>query len=326
MRSSIAIGAAGVLTIGIASFAATRSLSDPSADAVVVVSSGKASGAPFAPHPISAPSASLRATLSGEQNTAAAPTASARQMAASGTWWRPAVSDTWQWQLTGTIKTSYDADIYDLDLFTTKDATFATLRSQGRKIMCYFSAGSSEDWRDDYKDFAAADKGSALDGWQGERWVNIRSQGVRRIMLARLDLAASRGCDGVEPDNVDGYANKNGLGLTADDQLDYNRFLATEAHRRGLAVALKNDLDQIPELVASFDVAVNEQCNEYSECDTLKPFLAAGKPVLNAEYQAKYRKNTNGARDKLCKSAKAANIRTLVLPLDLDGTYRYACD
>jgi len=30
-----------------------------------------------------------------------------------------------------------------------------------------------------------------------------------------LDLAAQRGCDGVEPDNVDGYSNDNGFGLTA---------------------------------------------------------------------------------------------------------------
>jgi len=31
-------------------------------------------------------------------------------------------------------------------------------------------------------------------------------------------------------------------------------------------------------------------------------------------------------RDKLCAASKAAGIRTLVLPLDLDGSFRYSCD
>lgn len=36
-----------------------------------------------------------------------------------------------------------------------------------------------------------------------------------------------------------------GFPLTANDQLDYNRFLAYEAHSRNLSVGLKNDLDQV---------------------------------------------------------------------------------
>lgn len=47
-------------------------------------------------------------------------------------------------------------------------------------------------------------------------------------MAERMDLALSKGCDGVEPDNVDGYANSNGLGLTAANQLEYNKYLAQE--------------------------------------------------------------------------------------------------
>lgn len=42
-------------------------------------------------------------------------------------------------------------------------------------------------------------------------------------MQARLDLAVQKGCDGVEPDNVDGYQNNSGFPLTAQDQLAYNR-------------------------------------------------------------------------------------------------------
>jgi hypothetical protein len=34
-----------------------------------------------------------------------------------------------------------------------------------------------------------------------------------------------------------------------------------------------------------FDGALVEQCNQYSECGAYRPYLRAGKPVLNAEYR-----------------------------------------
>jgi hypothetical protein len=86
-------------------------------------------------------------------------------------------------------------------------------------------------------------------------------------MQKRLDLAVAKGCDAVDPDNVDGYANDSGFPLTASHQLSHNRFLASEAHERGLAIGLKNDLDQIPKLVASFDFQINDQCFAYDECE-----------------------------------------------------------
>jgi hypothetical protein len=125
---------------------------------------------------------------------------------------------------------------------------------------------------------------------------------------------------------VDGYTNSSGFPLTALTQLDYNRFLAIEAHARGLAVGLKNDVDQIAQLVGDFDFAVNEQCNQYKECGGYDAFLKTGKPVFNAEYAARYKNNTSGARDALCTSSKAAGMRTLVLPLDLNDAFRFSCD
>ena len=239
--------------------------------------------------------------------------------------WTPHVSDTWQWQLTGTIDTSYNVSVYDIDLFDAPDAVIASLHAQGRHVVCYFSAGSGENWRPDYASFKPADLGKALDGWAGEKWLDTRSTNVRNIMAARLDKAKARGCDGVGPDNVDGYTNKPGFPLTAATQLDYNRFLATAAHARGLRVALKNDVDQVTTLAASFDFAINEQCNAYSECDAYSAFTGANKPVFNAEYKAKWHTSAS-ARATMCTKARAQNLRTLVLPLALDDSYRYSCD
>jgi hypothetical protein len=242
-----------------------------------------------------------------------------------GDWFRPGVETTWQWQLQGEINTGYDVDVYDVDLFDVPDAVIEELHQAGRSVVCYFSAGSFEGFREDSGEFETEDLGTPLEGFSDERWLDIRSANVHRIMRARLDLAAARGCDGVEPDNVDGFSNESGFPLTPTDQLAFNRFLANEAHRRGLAVALKNDLDQVPELVDYFDFSVNEQCHEFDECDALQPFIDAGKPVFNTEYESRF-VNSPAERDALCEDARALQLRTLVLPLDLDDSFRFSCD
>lgn len=242
-----------------------------------------------------------------------------------GEWYRPAVGVTWQWQLQGALNTSYEVDIYDIDLFETSATQIANLQAAGRKVICYFSAGSYENYREDKGDFPAETLGNTLDGWDDERWLDIRHTAVHYVMKKRLDLAQEKGCDGVEPDNMDGYINDPGFNLTAKDQLAYNRFIGNEAHKRGLSVGLKNDLDQISQLVDYYDFSVNEQCFEYNECDTLEPFIDAGKPVLNAEYKSDYVNNTSGARDVMCAESLVKDFSSLVLPLDLDDSSRYSC-
>ncbi|MGF1723780.1 endo alpha-1,4 polygalactosaminidase [Photobacterium nomapromontoriensis] len=241
-----------------------------------------------------------------------------------GSWYQPAVLSTWQWQLNGNMNTSYDVDIYDIDLFDASEALIQQLQAKNIKVICYFSAGSYEEWRDDAKAFEQAELGHALDGWPGERWLDIRSSNVLLIMKDRLDLAVQKGCDGVEPDNVDGYTNKTGFDLTANDQLTFNRLIANEAHARNLSVGLKNNLDQVNELVDYYDFAVNEQCFEYQECQMLTPFIDKGKAVLNAEYDKKYINNKED-REAMCTKSREMQFSTLILPLDLDDTFRMSC-
>lgn len=234
-----------------------------------------------------------------------------------GKWYRPTVDTTWQWQLTGDINQNYDVDVYDIDLFDTSIETIAELKSSGKKVICYFSAGSSENWRSDFEKFDSASLGKSLDGWKGERWLDIRTKNVLDVMIARLDLAVSKGCDGVEPDNVDGYSNRTGFNLKIKDQLAFNRRLANEAHSRNLTVALKNAVEQALELVDYYDLTINEECHVYRECSDLSVFTENDKPIFNAEYRLS---------KKLCSKALANDIRTLVLPLELDDSSRISCD
>ncbi|MEZ5382525.1 MAG: endo alpha-1,4 polygalactosaminidase [Microthrixaceae bacterium] len=249
-----------------------------------------------------------------------------------GGWWRPDADVTWQWQLaagadaSAPINTSYDVDVYDVDLADTSTGQIERLHGAGRRVVCYFSAGSAEAWRDDADRFTDDDLGAGLEGWPGERWLDVRSANVRAIMGDRLDLAAEKGCDGVEPDNTDGFSNDTGLDVGRADTLAYLRWLADQAHGRGLGIGLKNTLGLVDELADTFDFAVNEQCHDFDECDALQPFRARSKPVLNAEYvEPNTAAAAEAARARVCAQATAAGTTTLILPLELDDSFRVAC-
>ena len=232
---------------------------------------------------------------------------------------------TWQWQLTGKLDTSYNVDLYDIDLFDTPTEVIKELKEQNRVVICYFSAGSFEEWREDSYKFDSSLLGNNLDGWEGERWLDIsKLDKLAPIMKDRLDLAKTKGCDGVEPDNVDGYTNDTGFNLSYQDQIEYNKFLAKEAKKRGLLIGLKNDLNQIEDLVEFFDFALNEECHFFNECYLLEPFSSASKPIFNAEYDKKYIEN-RALREELCKQSRQEHIQTLILPRALDNSFRYSC-
>ncbi|MFD9481232.1 MULTISPECIES: endo alpha-1,4 polygalactosaminidase [Streptomyces] len=230
--------------------------------------------------------------------------------------WQPKPGVGWQWQLTGKLDTSVKAAVYDVDGFNTTKEQLATLKKDGRKTICYISTGAWEDFRPDAEAFPKTLLGEG-NGWEGERWLDIRRLAeLEPLMGKRFDMCKVKGFDAVEPDNMDGYANRSGFPLTADDQLKYNRLIARLAHDRGMSVGLKNDLDQIPELVGDFDFAVNEQCVEYEECDRYAPFTDAGKAVFHVEYEGKPK--------RWCPQARAAKLSSLQKRYDLDA-WRQTC-
>jgi len=266
----------------------------------------------------------LSACGGGDSNFSGVNTTNNNTPPQTGNWFRPAPLSTWQWQLQGPVNTSYNVDIYDIDLFDSSPELIQNLQADGKKVICYFSAGSFENFRDDADQFDVAYIGQPLDGFADERWLDIRATQVRDIMIARLDLAEQKGCDGVEPDNVDGYINNNGLNLSYDDQIDFNLFLSREAHARGLSIGLKNDLYQIHDLVNHFDFAVNEQCFEFFDCGYLLPFVNQGKAVFHVEYDPIFIADDVTA-NLFCQDADNLNFSTLVLPFDLDDSFRFSC-
>ena len=74
--------------------------------------------------------------------------------------------------------------------------------------------------------------------------------------------------------------------------------------------------DLVRALVGAWDLSVTEQCFQYRECGRYRPFLAAGKPVLDVEYAL--------GRAAFCDRAAALGITAIRKHLQLEA-WRAAC-
>lgn len=214
-------------------------------------------------------------------------TASAAPDYPGGGRWQPAPTTApWQWQLQQQLDLSIPASVYDVDGFETSAAEVGALHRRGRRAICYLDVGSWESYRPDRNQFPPAVIGERYEGFPDERWLDVsRFQLFKAPLVARIAMCAEKGFDAVEPDNLAGFENETGFAISAADQLRFNRWIARVSHRRGMAVALKNDPGQVRQLLGDFDFAVVESCFDFDECDRFLPFIRQGKAVFLAEYE-----------------------------------------
>jgi len=218
------------------------------------------------------------------------------------------------------IDTGIAAEIYNLDLFETDPKLIDRLHGQGRRVICYMSVGTVEDWRPDAKAYPASVVGEDYPDWPGERWLDIRALDVIGPPLeARLDLARSKGCDGVDPDNLDGHETMSGFPLTPQDKVRLLRFLSDAAHARGLAIGLKNGADLLPAVMGQVDWVLVEDCAAQGWCAALEPAAAAGLAVFQIEY-------TDADLDwaEVCQAARGRGFSAIRKRRALDA-YREGC-
>ncbi|CAG8951401.1 hypothetical protein HYFRA_00007316, partial [Hymenoscyphus fraxineus] len=218
-----------------------------------------------------------------------------------------------------------DALVWDVDLEDTSAETIAAMKDLGKTVICYFSAGTSENWRPDFSRFAASDMGTQLKEWPNERWLRLSSGNVRSIMKMRIQMAQKKGCDAVDPDNTDGYQNTNGLNLKETDTIEYLKFLASYASSLGLKIGLKNSLSVLPSLTNLMSFAVNEECGKFGECTQYNNFIKAGKPVYHIEYISKPPAVTTDERKVGCQSPGMTGFSTVLKNMTLSGWVAY-CD
>ncbi|KAH7245345.1 glycoside hydrolase superfamily [Fusarium tricinctum] len=249
--------------------------------------------------------------------------------------WKPEVGTPWQIILSevitlpdgGADDLSPDVPIWDIDLFENTKETISAMQDSGKRVICYFSAGSWENWRKDKNSFPKKDLGKTLSGWPDEKWVNIRSTAVRAVMAKRIKQAADKGCDAIDPDNMDGYQNDNGLGLTQKDTISYAKFLSAEAAKYGMVMGMKNGGDVTKEVLPYVAFCINESCIQYQECDLYTPYIKAGKPVFNIEYPDGAPKVKASDKKRICATTGDAKgskgFSKVIKKMNLDSWVMY---
>jgi hypothetical protein len=218
--------------------------------------------------------------------------------AATGHWQPRPTTKPWQWQLQGKVDTSIDVPVFDVDGFETPVATVRTLHQLRARVICYLDVGSWESYRPDAGRFPRAAIGRRYEGLPNERWLDIRRfRDFAAPLEQRFAMCAHKGFDAIEPDNLAGWENRTGFRIGRGAQLRFNRWVAEQVHKRGMAVALKNDGRQARALVGDFDFAIVEQCFQFHECGYYKPFVRHGKAVFEAEYDLDLDQYCETARD-----------------------------
>jgi hypothetical protein len=244
--------------------------------------------------------------------------------------WVPAQIVQWQWLLghplvlddpqdMGTARLTAGGDpaesptVYDIDGFGNDAAIVAALHDRGAHVVCYIEVGGWEEYRSDSDQFPPAVIGKPVEGYPDERYLDIRSPDVLRIILTRIDMCAAKGFDAIEPDLDDTYTQDTGFDLTQQDSIEFNTALAAHAHELGLSIGLKNgDEPGFAEAMQPIvDFALVEQCFEFDSCDSFKSFIDAGKAVLEVEY--------NLSVNEFCERAQALLFSAVLHDQSLAG-------
>lgn len=299
--------------------------------------------------------------------------------AQTGTVWHPTADRpyTLQWMLGGALNindpvqmglrdlsgnTLPAPDIYDIDGELNTASTVDALHAMGKKVICYIDAGVWEDYRSDATVFPGVQNegkvytgdpqyagvdiiGTADNGWNGSKWMDVRRIDILQpIMTARMqNWCKNKHFDAIEPDEITDWSNNPGFPITYNDQIAYNRAVATWAHNLGLSIGLKGDLEQAHDLVTNFDWTLNEECFLFSECTTinnsggpgadgldypgLQLFAQANKAVWVAEYPSEYAASqrsgsglTTTTFNSICTTSKQQHFNTALYILGLPAT------
>lgn len=228
----------------------------------------------------------------------------------------PSELTSFYWQLQGVIPTDRLEDVYDIDGFDNAKSVFDALKNNGKYVIAYFSAGTFESWRDDAGDYPSAIKGNDVDGWAGEKWVDVREVAIlQSIMEARADIAVAKGAHAIEWDNLDIWQQSSGFPITQADTQVWLQMLADITHSRGLAAIFKNTPDLAVWASTRFDGCIAEEAYQWDEIATYMPWRNAGKPVWAIEY--------TGTLD--CSDANSRGIYLAKYPVDLDGAPTATC-
>ncbi len=233
------------------------------------------------------------------------------------------VGKTFEWRL-DSLSNNYTAtaDIIDIDAFSATPELVANLKAQGKTVIAYLSVGSVESYRPDANDFPQRIIGNQYDGYPDERWLDIRQiEVLAPIMEARIHMIKSKGFDGIEPDNMNGYQNNTGFNISEEDAIAYSRWLIEQAHSQGLSIGQKNSEELIPILYDEFDWILSEDAFVDDFYEELAPFINSGKAVFLVEYTDRI--SLGDFQMQVCPDAITRNYSAVLKNRDLTDVTFY---
>lgn len=196
------------------------------------------------------------------------------------------------WSNTGDHENSSETnqDVVLLDGLDASKEQVDKYKNKGKVVLGYISAGAWENWRPDKNDFPSRVIGDDYEGWENEKWFNVRYwEDLKQPMTRRLEKLRDKGFDGYEGDNVEFYQHDN-TGLSSSQKkdlgIDFARWIANQAHSMNMVAIWKNTSSIIPEIVDYYDGCIAESPLQYNEVDTYKAFPDKGKPLWIFEYDS----------------------------------------
>jgi hypothetical protein len=221
-------------------------------------------------------------------------------------------------QQNGTVTVHPGVQVYITDWAATTPTQHASFHVSGAKSVCQINGGQFEPGRPDAVQFPAGAVGNSTFplGPPGSKWLDIRNQTIRDIMIARIETCAQRGGDAADFTGLDGYANVSGFPLTSSDQLAYNAFLAATAHANGLSAGLDEDRAQIGALNTTFDFGTAIQAQFLGQAGDFLGFTEIGRAVFDTEFFGGL---------TFCPADAFDHISGISANLALDGTGVAAC-
>lgn len=122
-----------------------------------------------------------------------------------------------------------------------------TIKEQNNQVGGYISAGTGEDWRDDFDELEPYLSTIGWDEWEGEYYVSQTTTGIVQVMKNRIDKMAAWGIEWVEFDNMDWFDEDTkatyGLQLTQAEATQYINTLCNYTHQKGMKCMAKNSVE-----------------------------------------------------------------------------------
>ena len=231
--------------------------------------------------------------------------------------WRPPARPTWYSAAPGARRQSVPAAVYDID-------GFENGRGRGREAARARQAGRVLHRRRHVGELRPTPAVPPLGARAAERLAGRAVAGHPQAVGARADH--DRALADVRAQAVRRSRARQHRRVREPHRLSdhapasscrFDEWIAREAHSLGLAVFQKNDPEQARRLEPDFDGVLDEQCNQYQECASFRPYLRRRQAGPERRYSL--------VVPRLLRRRRRAGIMGALYGLALDGRSYAPC-